>query len=186
MRITGGLLSGRAVAAPAGNQTRPTTDMVRESLFASLANEVDLSGARVLDAFCGSGVLAFEALSRGAAHALLLDIDASVCRTARSNAEQLGLSSHVTIMRMDVLRGMSHVQPQSYNLVFADPPYAERCCNAVLAMLERHDIVQATGIVVLEHDDTEVIIPRAGWHHVATRRHGSTVIDIVRRINSSS
>lgn len=186
MRITGGHLRGRIVAAPDGVSTRPTTDLARESLFAMLGHRIDLSGSTVLDLCCGSGILAFESISRGATAATLVDHDTAVCRLARSNAQTLGCTESVTVIRSDVLRSMVHLAATPYSLVFVDPPYAERLCNAILAALDRSKVVAAGGLVVLEHDDTEVMLPLPGWEQLDTRRFGATVIDIMRHLPTSS
>ncbi|MBU3742721.1 MAG: 16S rRNA (guanine(966)-N(2))-methyltransferase RsmD [Candidatus Kapabacteria bacterium] len=186
MRITGGRLRGRVVAAPEGVSTRPTTDLARESLFAMLAHRIDLRDISVLDLCSGSGILAFESLSRGASSATLVDHDASVCRLARSNAQSLDCTNEVKVIRTDVMRALDHLVPTSYALVFADPPYAARQCNAILSGLDRCGLVAAGGLVVLEHDDSEVVLPLHGWEHLDARRFGATVIDIVRHLPTSS
>ena len=125
MRIVAGEAGGRRLAVPPGDRTRPTSDRTREALFGTLVALLDLDGARVLDLYAGSGAVGLEAVSRGAAAALLVDADARAAATARANAAALGLADRVTVRRDRVDRVLT-VAPESgpYDVVFADPPYA--------------------------------------------------------------
>lgn len=186
MRVTGGRLKHRVVSAPQGMSTRPTTEAMREALFSSLSHRCDLDGLRVFDCYCGSGILSFEALSRGAGSAIMVDHDAAVCRLVRSTATSLGLGAVVTIMKTDALNAIRTLPRHSIDLVFADPPYAMRACNAVVQTLAAHDTVRVGGLVVLEHDDVETLLPNPAWEPCTTLSYGPTVIDIIRRVATSS
>ncbi|MGH2923959.1 MAG: RsmD family RNA methyltransferase [Solirubrobacterales bacterium] len=128
LRITGGELRGRRIAAPGrGEKTRPTSERVREAAFSILGS---VEGARVLDLFCGTGALAFEALSRGAAAATLVD---TRTRTARANAERLGVTDRARVVRSAAAPFLSRVSDRGrarggiaaagFDLVLCDPPY---------------------------------------------------------------
>jgi 16S rRNA (guanine966-N2)-methyltransferase len=119
VRVVAGEYGGRRLEAPPGRGTRPTADRVREALFSILG---DISGARVLDLFAGSGALGIEALSRGAASADFLERDARAARTIRRNLDALGAEGRVH--RRDVFAWLGGVHDVSYDLVFADPPYS--------------------------------------------------------------
>ncbi len=123
MRITGGDLRGRTLQAPKGDRTRPTTDKTRQALFNLLQSRLTLTGARVLDLFCGSGALGMEALSRGAVHATLVERHGPTLALARANADALGLSDACTFARADALRWIDGT-PTRFDLIVADPPYA--------------------------------------------------------------
>ena len=117
MRIVAGELGGRRLASPArGADVRPTSDRVREAVFSIVG---DVSGARVLDLFSGTGALAIEALSRGAERATLVDVDTGL---ARRNSSTLGLDERVEIVRADA-RAFLRRKGDAYDLVFCDPPY---------------------------------------------------------------
>ena len=122
MRIIAGDLKGQRLVAPRGWKVRPTSDRVREATFSALGARVE--GARVLDLYCGTGALAIEALSRGAASALLVDQDT---RPALGNVERLGLRERVELVRSDVGRWLSANSPANaageFDLVFVDAPY---------------------------------------------------------------
>jgi RNA methyltransferase, RsmD family len=151
-RIVGGSVGGRQIAVPPGRATRPTTDRTREALFATLATLLDLTGARVLDLFAGSGAVGLEALSRGAEHALLVESDPRAARTVADNARALGLAgARVT----QVAAGRVLAEGPSgagYDLVFADPPYslADADLDALLASLVAHGWLAPGAVVVVE------------------------------------
>ncbi len=121
MRVISGDLKGRSLVAPRGWTVRPTPDRVREAVFSALG-EVD--GTRVLDLYCGTGALAIEALSRGAAHAVLVDRDT---RPALGNVEHLGLAERTELVRSNVPRWLAgrSADPNAprFDLVFVDAPY---------------------------------------------------------------
>jgi 16S rRNA (guanine966-N2)-methyltransferase len=118
LRITGGELGGRRIAAPApGSPVRPTSERAREAVFSILGA---VTGARVLDVFCGTGALAIEALSRGAAEATLVDTDA---RLARENVDRLGLEDRARAIRSDAARFLRRAPEGAFDLVLCDPPY---------------------------------------------------------------
>jgi 16S rRNA (guanine966-N2)-methyltransferase len=117
LRITGGELGGRRIHAPKGPKLRPTTERVREAVFSILG---DVSEARVLDLFCGTGALAIEALSRGAAEATLVDTHPAA---ARRNLEALELTDRAKAVRADAVRFLRRAEEGSYDLVLCDPPY---------------------------------------------------------------
>ncbi len=119
MRVTGGELRGRRLAAPPGRSraVRPTAERAREAIFSILADR--LSGARVLDLYCGTGALAIEALSRSAARAVLVDSDP---RLARMNVAALELGNRAEVVRSDALRFLRRGD-ERFDLIVCDPPY---------------------------------------------------------------
>ncbi|MEV4638589.1 16S rRNA (guanine(966)-N(2))-methyltransferase RsmD [Actinoplanes sp. NPDC049548] len=124
-RIIAGAHGGRRLAAPPGAQTRPTADRVREAYFSALGTMVDLDGARFADLYAGSGAIGLEALSRGAAFALLVESDAKAARAIRDNIVTLRAGNAARLVTgkvAQVLAGPPDGGP--YDVVFADPPYA--------------------------------------------------------------
>ena len=116
MRVVAGELRGRRLKAPRGTAVRPTSDRAREALFSILG---DLSGADVLDLFCGTGALGIEALSRGARHVVLVDDDTS---PAQANVDALGISQRVDLVRRDAFEYLASAEAQ-FDLILCDPPY---------------------------------------------------------------
>ena len=120
MRVIAGTYRGRPLVAPRGNATRPTADRVREALFSTLG---DMSGLEVLDLFAGSGALAIEALSRGAASATLVDSAPSAITAIRRNLETLGMTADVRAASATAFLRTARSHGRQYDLVFLDPPY---------------------------------------------------------------
>jgi 16S rRNA (guanine966-N2)-methyltransferase len=153
MRIIGGVLGGRRIRAPRGEDTRPTADRVRQALFDVLEASGGLLGARVLDLYAGSGARSLEAISRGAAAALLVERSAAALRCIGENAAALGVTDRVRTLRADAAAAVARLAPDSrFDLVFLDPPYAEAAAAAgqLLPALAPH--LAAGGRVVFEHD----------------------------------
>jgi 16S rRNA (guanine966-N2)-methyltransferase len=122
MRVIAGELKGQRLVAPRGWKVRPTSDRVREAIFSALGDRVE--GATVLDLYCGTGALAIEALSRGAARAVLVDRDT---RPALGNVQRLGLAERAELVRADAGRWLAQVSSGpfagKFDLVFVDAPY---------------------------------------------------------------
>jgi len=165
MRIVGGKFRGRALVAPGDQAIRPTSDRVRESIFNILAHgavAVELQGARVVDLFAGTGALALEAVSRGAAYALLVEESAEARGLIRENVEALGLTGCTRIFRRDAtdLGPAGNIEP--FGLAFLDPPYGKGLADkALMALLVGGWLVPGAVVVVEERDTATVTVPPA-------------------------
>ncbi|RFS85762.1 16S rRNA (guanine(966)-N(2))-methyltransferase RsmD [Actinomadura spongiicola] len=152
-RVIAGSAGGRRLAVPPGRDTRPTSDRAREGLFATvLALLGPLDGLRVADLYAGSGAVGLEALSRGAAHALLVESHPRAIRVVRKNAEDLGLPGAVPCAGK-VERVVRQPPPDGpYDLVFADPPYAldDASVTTLLEDLRDHAWTAPDALVVVE------------------------------------
>ena len=135
MRVIAGELKGQRLVAPRGWKVRPTSDRVREAIFSALGERVE--GAAVLDLYCGTGALAIDALSRGAAGAVLVDRDV---RPALGNVERLGLRERAELVRADAERWLAAptggTGEARFDLVFVDAPY--RLAGRVAQSLNSH------------------------------------------------
>lgn len=120
MRVIAGTLGGRVFDSPHGHRTHPMSDKIRGALFNILG---DISGLTVFDAFAGSGALSIEAISRGAASALAIDIDKEAYETIQRNVEALKLEDRITVMRKNVAGWSRNNQHKQFDIVIADPPY---------------------------------------------------------------
>ena len=127
-RVITGLYKGRRLVSPSGRNTRPTADQVREAMFSILESlPLDFEGARVIDFFAGSGALAFEALSRGAASALLADHDREAAAAVKRNIENMGLEKQAFFLKNRWPKGLSGLTALGpFDLLFFDPPYEEK------------------------------------------------------------
>lgn len=168
MRIIAGAWGGRRIEAPAGRDTRPTTDRVREAWMSALSPA--LPGARVLDLFAGSGALGLEALSRGAEHATFVENAPAALRVLRANLQALGAEPRAEVVRRDALRFAAEQEAGAYDVALADPPYGQGIADALVrAWLER----PFARLLCVEHrrDDRLPELPEA-----RQRRYGDTVL----------
>lgn len=153
MRIVGGKFGGRTLAAPASNDIRPTSDRVREAIFNVLAHGISgfgFQGARVLDAFAGTGALGLEALSRGAAYCLFIEQDAGARGLIRRNVESLGLTGVTKIFRRDAT-DLGPARPHgAFSLAFLDPPYDRGLAAPALTSMATGGWLTAGAIAVVE------------------------------------
>ncbi|MBV9096736.1 MAG: 16S rRNA (guanine(966)-N(2))-methyltransferase RsmD [Frankiaceae bacterium] len=177
-RIIGGIAGGRRLVTPAGRNTRPTSDRVREGLFSSLGG--DLSGRSFLDLYAGSGAVGLEAASRGAAPVLLVEREAKALRAARDNVAALGLDV-VAVRADDVVRFLREHEPTPYDVLFLDPPYADDV-DAVLTLIADGGWVASGGDVVVERDSRGAP-PQwpAGIEADRSRRYGDSTLWYGRR-----
>ena len=180
MRIVGGTFRSRRLTAPRG-ATRPTADRARESLFGALG---DVEGATCLDLFAGSGALAFEALSRGAAHATLVEVDRAALAAIEANAEALGVADRVRVVRRDarrVLRDEAR-EGRRYDLLLIDPPYD--ALYDVIPVLDRHlAAVAAPGARVVVEAAAGSPVELADFTLISRRRVGAAELSIFSPVN---
>lgn len=176
MRIVAGQLGGRRIAVPPGQGTRPTSDRVREALFAMLG---PLDGERVLDGFAGSGALGLEALSRGAASAVFVESDGRAAAVISRNVADLGLTgdeARVVSAPLAVALRKARERGDAYDLVFLDPPY--RLAPALGAELTEGlaPLLSGGARVVTESDHRAPL--ELGLTTTHDRRYGDTLIRI--------
>jgi 16S rRNA (guanine966-N2)-methyltransferase len=184
MRVVGGRLRGRNLAAPKSQAIRPTSDRLRESVFNILAHAHGdpVTGARVLDLFAGTGALGIEAISRGAAFALLIDDGAEARALIRQNVDALGLGQVTRVFRRDATKlGMAHpVEP--FGLAFLDPPYRQDLTLPALASLRDGSWLLPNALVVVEEAaDAELAAP-AGYEELERRTYDDTVVAFLRSV----
>jgi len=186
VRVIAGTLRGRTLFAPPGAATRPTADRVREALFSILG---DVSGARVLDLYAGTGALGIEALSRGAARATFVEHARPALRVLRRNVQTLGLETLATVLSLRAERALS-TRPWGsslFDLVFIDPPYDEvrrRPAAGGVARMVAGDLspsVELGGRVVLEHASSDLPPEIAGFEREDTRTYGDTTLSFYIR-----
>lgn len=179
LRVIAGRFRGRALKAPAGLATRPTAARVRESLFGILG---PLDGARVLDLYAGSGALAIEALSRGAAYAVLVERDRQALTAIRNNLDALSLSTEARLLSVPVERALPALSAEApFDLVLCDPPWAvgERALP-VLGKLAHSGKLAQDARVVVEHPSRETPEPPDGLVLTDERAFGDTGLSFFR------
>lgn len=157
MRIITGSARGAKLKTPKGQDTRPTADRVKESLFNILGRMVE--GRRVLDIFAGTGSLGLEALSRGAESAVL--VDKATAALMLENARHTHLDSKAEVMGADVYGALGRLAARgdSFSLIFCDPPYHKGLWERALSMLDESGLLAYEGILVVEHGADENAYP---------------------------
>ncbi|MGI9643366.1 MAG: 16S rRNA (guanine(966)-N(2))-methyltransferase RsmD [Acidimicrobiia bacterium] len=176
MRVVAGEARGRPIVAPDGNRTRPTSDRVRESIFNMLFSLHATGEVRVLDLYAGCGALGIEALSRGATSCIFVEQDRRAVECIRSNLEALGYDDRSTVIQADVLDWVGQNQAP-FDVVLADPPYADDSWTDVLDQIDARWLVAEAGSAVEEHP---------GWDVVREKTYGTTVVTVFARQGSAS
>jgi len=179
MRIIAGRHRGRRLVSPEGQATRPTADRLRQALFDMLwhapwGGRAALEGARVLDAFAGTGALGLEALSRGAAHATFLETDRAALAALAANIAACRETATTTVLAADATHPPRAAAPCS--LIFLDPPYGQALIPRTLAALGAAGWIAPDALVIAETGREEALDLPA----LATRAHGAARVTIAR------
>jgi 16S rRNA (guanine966-N2)-methyltransferase len=173
MRIVSGRWAGRTLVSPADRRVRPTAENVRDAWLRSL--QPHLEGARILDLFAGSGALGLEALSRGASTADFVETRPASLHSLRANIAALRLRDRTRVFKRDALEFASRLEPDSYAIAFADPPYESRMLDRVIDIWRERGF---SAILTVEHA-ADHALPPGGRRHlfettaVTTYRLGS-------------
>ncbi len=186
MRITGGTLRGRVFEHPDTATTRVMLDRVRVALFNilehrdwNLGRGNILYQARVLDAFAGSGAVAFECLSREAAHATLFDMDRDALAIAKRNADKLGVTARCAILSADALRPSP--APQPCDLIILDPPYRKGLIPISLQSLQDAGWISDNALIIAATAKKEPLDIPDAFSCVLTRSHADTMLHFLRK-----
>ncbi|GAB6173639.1 16S rRNA (guanine(966)-N(2))-methyltransferase RsmD [Paradesulfitobacterium aromaticivorans] len=180
MRIIAGDMRGRRLRTPEGNVTRPTADKVKGAIFNILRNKV--AGARVLDLFAGTGNLSFEALSRHAASAVMVENNEKALRIIRENMILAGIEECVELMAMDAFRYLRAYPDQIFDLIFLDPPYQHGLVVRAVRELAQPCRLSPDGVIVAEtakDEELEDIPPEFGLRK--TGEYGDTKVWYLQR-----
>lgn len=186
MRIVAGQFRGRAIVTPEGRDTRPTSDRARQALFNVVEHAAwgrNLSGARVIDLFAGSGALGFEALSRGAAFALFVETDAAARGAIRDNMEAFGLFGVVRVHRRSAtdLGTRPGSAGEAFDVAFLDPPYGQGLGEQALAKLVEGNWLAPGALVILERGSDEPEIDTPGYERLDARDYGAARVLFLRK-----
>lgn len=180
-RIISGSAGGRRLSTPSGEATRPTSDRVREAIFSSIEHETgSLAGCRFLDLYAGSGAVGLEAVSRGAASAVLVERDRRVVGVIRANVEELGFTAvSVLAVRVERLVTSPPQDGDGFDVAYLDPPYTVSTDEVVtvLAELRRNGWLAPGALVVVERSSrsTDLTWPQ-GYEPARSRRYGETCV----------
>ena len=185
MRIVAGQFRGRAIVAPEGQGTRPTSDRARQAVFNVIEHASwgrNLDGARVIDLFAGSGALGFEALSRGAAFALFVETDDGARGAIRDNMEAFALFGVCRVHRRSAVD--LGVRPgsagEAFDVAFLDPPYGQGLGEQALARLIEGNWLAPDALVILERGSDEPEIETPGYERLDARDYGAARVLFLR------
>jgi 16S rRNA (guanine966-N2)-methyltransferase len=182
LRVVGGSLRGRALAAPKTDAIRPTSDRVREAIFNIVvhAHPEALRATRVLDLFAGTGALGIEALSRAAAHCLFVEESAEGRALLRTNIEALGLQGRTRIFRRDATRLGEAGNMAPFDFVLADPPYGRGLAEKAISSALEGGWLAPGALIMVEEAAATPFSPPPGIALIDTRAYGETVIALCR------
>ena len=191
MRIVSGEFRGKALIAPAGARTRPTSDRARQAMFNILEHAPWSNGVReqrVIDLFAGSGALGFEALSRGAAFCLFVETDEAARGAIRENVDAMGLFGRTRVHRRDAtaLGARPGADGPAFDLAFLDPPYAKGLGETALARLLEGGWLSQDAVAVFERSVDEPPFAVPGFEVLDARDYGAARVHFLKVSPASS
>ena len=179
MRVITGKARGVVLKTPEGMKTRPTSDRVKEAMFSII--QFDLPNATVLDLFAGTGQLGIEALSRDAKFAVFVDELDLACKLISDNLKKTKLENFARVIRSDYEVYLKNCK-EKFDIIFLDPPYAEKFLENALNFITEIDILQSGGIIVTERPaGKELLCDFSGYSRSKDYKYSNTVLTIFRK-----
>ncbi|MCH5160601.1 MAG: 16S rRNA (guanine(966)-N(2))-methyltransferase RsmD [Clostridiales bacterium] len=176
MRVISGKYKGRILSAPRG-EVRPTTDLVKGSLFSVLTSKGLIDGARCLDIFCGTGGLGIEALSRGAESCVFVDKNID---NVKKNIDKIGVEN-VTLIQRDFRSALKILKDEKFDLIFCDPPYKSGYCEMTVKEVFSTGMLNIGGAIIIEHSSENDLINLPDNCIIDRRVFGISAIEIIIR-----
>ncbi len=177
MRVVAGKLGGRQFESPRGHRTHPMSEKVRAALFSALG---DIESLTVLDAFAGSGALSIEAVSRGASHAIAIDIDKGAADTIKRNVKSLGIEKLVKAIRANASGWSDNNHAAVFDIVIAAPPYDDLQPTLVQKMTKH---TKSKGIFVLDWPGSRELPELDSMKMVANKNYGDAQLAFYRKVS---
>ena len=182
MRVITGSAKGKRLKTPEGMHTRPTSERVKEALFSAI--QFEISNARFLDLFAGSGQMGIEALSRGAVRAVFVDSDRKAYSLVQENVRSAGFESKASVVLSDYMGYLNRCREQ-FDIIFLDPPYAEDFLENSLKRITEIDILADCGIIVCERPADKLMdLKIPGLVRVKDYRYGKTSFENCRLLRA--
>ncbi len=176
VRLIAGYLGGRIIDAPGRRSTHAMSERIRNAMFNSIGDEI--RGARVLDAFAGSGSVGFEALSRGASEVVFIEKDRIAAKIIANNAKVLDVDKNTTVVKTTVNNWLDTTTTDDFDIIFADPPYHDPQLSTATKLM---GLLKPTALMVLSHPGRGEVSPRTGVVVVDNRSYGSANLTYFRR-----
>lgn len=178
MRVVAGKHRSRPLISPKNKDVRPTTDMIKESIFNIIQN--DVPNSKFLDLFAGSGAIGIEAISRGAEKVVFVDNNKESIGVIKQNLQMLKEESQVVFA--DYENALIRLKNSEFDIIFVDPPYAMKNIEDILTKIKDNNVLSATGIVVCERlFDKNNVNEVVGYNLIKSKKYGITAIDIFER-----
>lgn len=175
MRVIAGIFKGHQLKSARHIDIRPATDRVKETIFNVLQTRLQLKGSKVLDLFSGTGSLAIEALSRGAAFATIVDNSRASIELVKSNIEKLKLSDKSRIIQADAFKFISKAEG-TYDLIFADPPYVYEFTTSIPEIVFTNNLLNTGGFLIIEHTKKMIFENSDNYIQSIKKDFGNTVV----------
>jgi 16S rRNA (guanine966-N2)-methyltransferase len=172
-KITGGSLNSRKLKSPKGQNVRPTPGRVKESLFSILMSRIE--GSRVLDLFSGTGAIAFEAASRGAARVVAVEGQRDVAHAIEEAAKNLGIEKVVTVFPANAERAIYRLEGP-FDIVYLDPPYADPVPLGLFALMRERNVLAPNALVVYEHAAKRILPDIPGYRSEREEVYGDVAL----------
>ena len=186
MQITAGLHKGRKIQTLATKEVRPTLSKIRESIFNVLQGLLELNGSSMLDLFAGSGIMGFEALSRGCKNVTFIDLNPKITTLIKKNLTEI-LKSNQKVICANSTQFIA-INSEKFDLIYIDPPYFEDMYENILKLINENETLSNSGILVIERD-TKISIQQFfdinDFELIKTKTYGRCSIDFVRTITKS-
>lgn len=183
MRVIAGKYKGKILFSPEGNNTRPTTDKIKETVFNILYSKKEMENASVLDLFAGTGALGIEALSRGASYAVFIDHNKYAYRLIKENLAKTGVKEKTEVYCTDFDLALKKLNGKKFDFIFCDPPYDAGLEKRILDLILKYDILSEEGIIFIEHSSKKYLPNLANSFIIDTRDCGTTAISFLQRSN---
>ncbi len=175
MRIISGRFKNRKIFSINGVKTRPLSNNIQEAIFNILD---DLEGITILELFAGYGMFSLEAISRGAAHSTLVEMNYKLIEKDKDTISSLGINKQVKIIKKDVFKGLK-LPDKNYNLIFADPPFYLDLPTRTLQLVKENDWMKENGLFILRYSDKEEI--RDDWEPVYEKKYGDSIVAFFKK-----
>ena len=178
MKITGGEACGQLIEMPDHPGARPTDESMREALFTILGKLV--SGAHFLDLFAGSGLVGFEALSRGASFLTAVEKNTACVNSIAATAEKLGYQKKTKIIQTDFRKAIASLNADQFNIIFADPPYMSEHSKLLIKLIAEKKLLKANGVLIVEHDKGVSLEPEdKSMRLIECRHYGQSAFSFI-------
>ena len=179
MRVIAGKYKGRTLFSPKDQSVRPTTDRIKENVFNLLQGR--MSGAAFLDLFGGSGAMSVEALSRGAARAVVVDASRESVALIKKNFQKVGVGKEGQILELSYELALKRLAGEKFDIVYLDPPYRADYYEDILTGILSCDVLAADGVVVFEHATERPFPEVEGFVTFDRRKYGSVTLELLQR-----